>query len=51
MFFIYVLTQHLIASFKIITIQNTNKQTKHKEKNSITSVNQETRLRIGKLDY
>jgi hypothetical protein len=35
MFFIYMLTQHLIACFKITAVQNTNKQTKHDSKNAI----------------
>jgi hypothetical protein len=35
MFCIYMLTQHLIASFKITAIHNTNKQTKHVAKNAI----------------
>jgi hypothetical protein len=35
MFFICMLTQHLIASFKFTAIQNTNKQTKHEAKNAI----------------
>ena len=47
MFFIYVLTQHLIANFKITSIQNTNKPNK-RQKMQYISVNQETRLRIRK---
>ena len=35
MFSIYMLTQHLITSFKITAVQNTNKQTKHEAKNAV----------------